>query len=140
SSTPPTYLETRCAICSIRACAVRDKITTGREAMSYSRTLQIAAASIAATLVLAAPAWSQSETPPKAGGTLEVGTVYVTLSALSWDSADWNWKHNHDTGAVYEQLFVADLSKSRRLGGKHPFYADAWLPSDAIRGELAETW
>ena len=25
-------------------------------------------------------------------------------------------------------------------GGKHPFYADAWLPSDAIRGELAESW
>ena len=22
------------------------------------------------------------------------------------DLADWNWKHNHDTGAVYEQLFV----------------------------------
>ena len=87
--------------------------------MSHSRTsLQIAAASIAATLAFAAPALAQSESPPKAGGTLEVGTVYVTLSALSWDSADWNWKHNHDTGAVYEQLFVADLSKSRRLGGK----------------------
>ncbi|WP_204352285.1 hypothetical protein, partial [Klebsiella variicola] len=74
------------------------------------------------------------------GGTLEIGTVYVTLSALSWDNADWNWKHNHDTGNVYEQLFAADLSKSKRLGGKHPFYADAWLPSDAIRGELAESW
>jgi peptide/nickel transport system substrate-binding protein len=109
--------------------------------MSHSRTsLQIAAASIAATLAFAVPALAQSEAPPKAGGTLEVGTVYVTLTALSWDSADWNWKHNHDTGAVYEQLFVADLSKSRRLGGKHPFYADAWLPSDAIKGELAENW
>ena len=86
------------------------------------------------------PAFAQSEQPPKAGGTLEIGTVYVTLSALSFDPADWNWKHNHDTGAVYEQLFVADLSKSKRLGGKHPFYADAWIPSDAIRGELAETW
>jgi hypothetical protein len=38
----------------------------------------------------------------------------VTLSALSWDNADWNWKHNHDTGHVYEQLFAADLSKSKR--------------------------
>ena len=28
----------------------------------------------------------------------------------------------------------------KRNGGKHPFYADAWLPSDAIRGELAESW
>ncbi|UYN94962.1 MAG: ABC transporter substrate-binding protein [Enhydrobacter sp.] len=77
---------------------------------------------------------------PKYGGTLEIGTVYVTLSALSWDAHDFNWKHNHDTGLVYEQLFVADLSKSVKAGGKHPFIADAWLPSDAIRGELAESW
>lgn len=77
---------------------------------------------------------------PQYGGTLEVGTVYVTLSALSWDPHDWNWKLNHDTGQFYEQLFAADLSKSKRLGGKHSFYADAWLPSDATRGELAESW
>jgi peptide/nickel transport system substrate-binding protein len=109
--------------------------------MSVTRAaLRLAAASLAVTLSLATPVSAESEQPPKPGGTLEVGTVYVTLSALSWDSADWNWKHNHDTGQVYEQLFVADLSKSRRLGGKHPFYADAWLPSDAIRGELAEKW
>ena len=50
---------------------------------------------------------------PQYGGTLEIGTVYVTLSALSWDPADWNWKLNHDTGLFYEQLFAADLSKSR---------------------------
>jgi peptide/nickel transport system substrate-binding protein len=83
---------------------------------------------------------AKADTKPQYGGTLEVGTVYVTLSALSWDLADWNWKQNHDTGQVYEQLFAADLSKSRKNGGPHPFYADAWLPSDAIRGELAESW
>src|SRR5262245_39056429 len=108
--------------------------------MKKFRTGRLAAASIAATLAFTAPGSAQSEQPPKPGGTLEVGTVYVTLSALSWDNADWNWKHNHDTGAVYEQLFAADLSKSKRLGGKHRFYADAWLPSDAIRVELAESW
>ncbi len=88
--------------------------------------------------LLAAPALAQEK--PKYGGTLEVGTVYVTLSALSFDPADWNWKLNHDTGNYLEQLFAADLSKSVRNGGKHPFYADAWLPTDAIRGELAESW
>ena len=82
---------------------------------------------------------AETETP-RYGGTLEVGTVYVTLTALSWDAQDWNWKHNHDTGQVYEQLFAADLSKSVKNGGPYPFYADAWLPSDAIRGELAESW
>src|SRR6185295_3265236 len=84
-----------------------------------------------------------AETPqgkPQYGGSLEIGTVYVTLSALSFDPADWNWKLNHDTGLFYEQLFAADLGKSKQNGGKHPFYADAWLPSDAIRGEVIESW
>lgn len=83
---------------------------------------------------------ARADTKPQYGGTLEVGTVYVTLSALSWDLADWNWKQNHDAGQFYEQLFAADLSKAKKNGGPHPFYADAWLPSDAIRGELAESW
>ena len=93
-------------------------------------------------LVLAASsAFAESpQEKPKYGGALEIGTVYVTLSALSFDPADWNWKLNHDTGLFYEQLFAADLSKSKQHGGKHPFYADAWLPSDAIRGELVESW
>src|SRR5262249_37370015 len=83
---------------------------------------------------------AQAPPTPRYGGTLEIGTVYVTLPALSWDPQDWNWKLNHDTGMFYEQLMAADLDKSVRKGGKHRFYADAWLPSDAIRGELAERW
>ncbi len=78
--------------------------------------------------------------PPQYGGKLNVGTIYPTLSALSWDTADWNWKQNHDTGLVYEQLFSADLDKSLRKGGPHKFQLEAWLPADAIRGELAESW
>lgn len=107
--------------------------------MSRRRKASVFASIGAAAALFAGQAFAQGEAP-KPGGTLEVGTVYVTLSALSWDLADWNWKQNHDTGQFYEQLFAADLSKSKRLGGKHPFYADAWLPSDAIRGELAESW
>lgn len=77
---------------------------------------------------------------PQYGGKLEVGTFFITVSSMSWDSKDWNWKFNHDAGPVYEQLFAADLSKSKHRGGEHGFVADAWLPSDAIRGELAESW
>ena len=99
----------------------------------------VTAGIVGLALALGAGTVKAQETP-KYGGALEIGTVYVTLSALSWDLADWNWKQNHDTGQFYEQLFAADLSKSVRNGGKHPFYADAWLPSDAIRGELAESW
>ena len=78
--------------------------------------------------------------PPQYGGTLSIGTVYPTISALSWDLADWNWKQNHDTGQYYEQLFAADLSKAKRNGGKYAFRDPAYLPLDSIRGELADTW
>ncbi len=77
---------------------------------------------------------------PRYGGTLDIGTVSVTISPLSWDPADWAWKINHDTGMVREQLFAGDLSKSVRMGGPFPFIADAYLPTAAIRGELAERW
>jgi peptide/nickel transport system substrate-binding protein len=94
----------------------------------------------AAVLLSAGAASAENGEAPKYGGSVDIGTVYVTLSALSWDAHDFNWKHNHDTGLVYEQLFAADLSKSVKAGGKHPFIADAWLPSDGTRGELAESW
>ena len=90
-----------------------------------------------AGLLLAPPAWAET---PHYGGNLEIGTVYVTISALSWDPADYAWKLNHDTGPYLETLFSGDLSKSLRNGGKFNFKPDAWLPTDAIRGELAESW
>jgi peptide/nickel transport system substrate-binding protein len=85
-------------------------------------------------------ALSATAEAPRYGSTLDVGTVSVTLSALSWDPADWAWKSTHDTGMVREQLFVGDLSKSVRKGGPYPFIADAYLPEDSIKGELAESW
>lgn len=97
----------------------------------------------ALTFVLAAgPAAGQSfkmETP-KYGGTLEIVTVYATISALSWDNYDYNWKHNHDTGQVYEQLFVTDVSQFKSRGGKWTMTPDAYIPSESMRGELAEKW
>ena len=43
-----------------------------------------------------------------------------TLSALSWDPADWNWKLNHDTGQFYEQLFAADLERASARAASIP--------------------
>ncbi|MDA1298618.1 MAG: ABC transporter substrate-binding protein [Proteobacteria bacterium] len=92
-------------------------------------------------LVTLGSPWSKAAPPvPQYGGTLNVGTVHVTLSALSWDPTDWAWKSNHDTGMVRELLFAGDLDKSVRKGGVYPFISDAYLPDDAIRGELAESW
>ena len=77
---------------------------------------------------------------PQYGGDLNVGTVYVTLSALSWDPADWTWKANHDAGLAREQLFVADLSQSKARGGPYPFVNEAHIPPEAVVGELAQDW
>ena len=82
----------------------------------------------------------RNEETPQYGGSINVGTVYITLSALSWDPSDWNWKGNHDSGLVRELLFAGDLEKSKRKGGDYSFIADAYLPEDSIRGELAESW
>ncbi|GGC60701.1 hypothetical protein GCM10010994_19170 [Chelatococcus reniformis] len=98
------------------------------------------AAAAALACLLPSVAGAQAEKPPQYGGTLNIGPIYLTLSPLSWDPVDWPWKFSQDTALVYEQLFVADLSKSKRNGGPYPFVADAWLPADAIRGELAESW
>lgn len=84
--------------------------------------------------------FAESSSEVQYGGTLNIGTVYPTLSALSWDPEDWNWKNNHDAGMFYEQLFAADLDKSVGNGGQYPFFSDAYIPADALRGELAETW
>jgi peptide/nickel transport system substrate-binding protein len=106
------------------------------------QTLQRLAGIGALTFALAAPAAAESfkmETP-KYGGALEIVTVYATISALSWDNYDYNWKHNHDTGAVYEQLFVTDVSNFKSRGGKWTMTPDAYIPSESMRGELAEKW
>ena len=94
--------------------------------------------SLAALLAVSTPAALAQA--PQYGGTLNIGHHHVTLSPLSWDPADWTWKYNQDTGLATETLFAADLSKSQGRGGKHRFISDAWLPTDAIRGELAENW
>jgi len=77
---------------------------------------------------------------PQYGGTLSVGNVNLMISPLSWDPADWNWKQNQDTGMYFEQLFAADLDQSLKKGGPYPFSMQAFIPAEAIRGELVESW
>ena len=95
------------------------------------------AVGLLAGVAIAAPAQAQK---PQYGGSLEIGTVYTTISALSFDPQDFAWKLNHDTGPYLETLFAGDLNKSVRRGGKYNFKPDAWVPEDALRGELAESW
>ena len=97
-------------------------------------------ASVLVAALAAASAFAQAPAKPQYGGTINIGTIFLTVPPLSFDSADWTWKFNHDMGLAYESLFAADLSKAKRNGGPYDFTIDAFLPSDAIRGELAESW
>src|SRR5882724_3359190 len=101
---------------------------------------RIAATAVLVSALVAGPASAENGGKPQYGGTLEIATMFATLSALSWDPYDWNWKLNHDTGEFYEQLVAGDLDKSVKKGGKYAFIIDAFLPPDAQRGELAESW
>jgi len=99
-----------------------------------------AGASAIGLSLVASPALAQFKLgTPEYGGTLEISTVRPAISALSFDNYDWPWKHNHDTGGVYEQLFVADISKARSRGGNYSL-TDSYVPTDLMRGELAEKW
>ncbi len=95
----------------------------------------------AAALLVCSSSWAQAPAQkPQYGGALSVANVYYTISPLTFDTADMAWKINQDTGLVYEQLMVADLSKAKRNGGKHPFVSDSFIPPDGLKGELAEKW
>ena len=91
------------------------------------------------TTVCAASVNAQVE-KPKYGGSLSIGTNSPSLAPLSWDPADWNYKTAQDAGFYYDRLFVADFTKSKAQGGPYLFKSDSFLPSDAVRGDLAESW
>ena len=87
---------------------------------TVKRALLAGAMMLAGMTTAGGAAYAENGQKPQYGGSLEIGTVYVTLSALSFDPNDWNWKLNHDTGQYLEQLFQGDLSKARSRGGPQP--------------------
>ena len=77
---------------------------------------------------------------PQYGGTIRICTIYPTLNALTWDPYDWGWKTNHDASLYMEHLLVGDLQKGPRGTNEYPFVADAHIPPQFVKGELAESW
>jgi peptide/nickel transport system substrate-binding protein len=74
------------------------------------------------------------------GGTLTYLDQSPSINALSWDNIDIVWKHNQDNGFFKECLMMGDLQKGPRGTKKYSFQAGGWIPSDVLRGELAERW
>ncbi len=77
---------------------------------------------------------------PKYGGTVRFMDMAPTVNPLSWDNADWVWKHGHDTGFYAEHLIMGDLQKGPRGTNEYAFHASGWIPPEVQRGELAESW
>ncbi|MBN1380972.1 MAG: ABC transporter substrate-binding protein [Deltaproteobacteria bacterium] len=75
------------------------------------------------------------------GGTLTFTDMYPQINPMSWDSADWNWKHGYDTGFYIEHLMMGNLQKGPRGANLFHFKnVGAYIPPEAVRGELAESW
>ena len=144
SSMPPTCSATRCAICSIRACAARADDKPRRESGGSHDDEDVCAGlprPVAAVLALAPPplrsrrreaairrhARDRHRLRDAVGAVL--GSRRLELEAEP--------RHRPVLRAAVRRR---PRPRAKRNGGKHPFYADAWLPSDAIRGELAESW
>ncbi|MBW2086205.1 MAG: ABC transporter substrate-binding protein [Deltaproteobacteria bacterium] len=77
---------------------------------------------------------------PQYGGTLKVANLGAHLNPISWDIAEWTWKHGHDTGLYMEHLFMGDLQKGPRGTNEYAFAASAWIPPTVMRGELVESY
>ncbi len=76
--------------------------TTYRPLRDIALASMLALGSAGAIAQTLAPAMTEK---PQYGGTLNIGMIYLTLSPLSWDPADWTWKYNQDTGLTTETLF-----------------------------------
>ena len=77
---------------------------------------------------------------PQYGGTLRFMDMAPHLNPLSWDNADWVWKHGADTGFYMEHLIMGDLQKGPRGTNEYGFHASAWIPPEIMKGELVERW
>ncbi len=76
----------------------------------------------------------------KTNGTLTFTELVPTVNPMTWDIADWVWKHGYDTGFVTEHLIIGDLQKGPRGSKKFPFENNAWIPPDIQTGQLLEKW
>ena len=92
------------------------------------------------TCLISTFAWSASAKPPQYGGTFTYLDMAPTINPISWDNADWVWKHAYDTGFYAEHLLMGDLNKGPRGSKQYDFKTLSWIPPNVTRGELLHKW
>ncbi len=66
---------------------------------------------------------------PQYGGTLRYLDMSPSINPMTWDNADWVWKHGYDTGFYMEHLMMGDLQKGPRGTNEYAFHHSGWIPS-----------
>ncbi len=77
---------------------------------------------------------------PQYGGALTILEKYPGINPMTWDNANWSWKHGYDTGFYMEHLLMGDLQKGPRGTKQYDFVEVAWIPPEFVRGELVQKW
>lgn len=76
---------------------------------------------------------------PNRDGKVNIITNYRNLDPLTWDYQNWTWKQNHD-GLQLDHLMAGDLDKGPLGTNEFSFVAQAYIPPEVTRGEIAESW
>lgn len=96
---------------------------------------------VSAIIVFWGPGKAGAQQAVKYGGTLTIFDQVPMVNPMSWDNADWNWKHGYDTGYYIEHLLMGDLQKGPRGTKQWAFGGTgSYIPPFAVRGELVERW
>ena len=81
------------------------------------------------------PSTGEMVTAPEYGGTLTYGRTGTGEHCDAWANSGWS---HHFNGVVSEMLGVADWAVDRRE--QNPLVTAYQVPSDILRGQLAESW
>jgi peptide/nickel transport system substrate-binding protein len=108
--------------------------------MRKSNKAYLMASLVVFLLIPGSLAFGATPAVPKYGGTLTILEMYPAVNPISWDNANWVWKHGYDTGFYMEHLMMGDLQKGPRGTKQYDFLENSWIPMEYLRGELLEKW
>ncbi|WP_167812616.1 ABC transporter substrate-binding protein [Marinobacter daqiaonensis] len=70
---------------------------------------------------------------------VNLATIYYGIDAVTWDTSKWNWKANHDM-LFMDHLIMGDLDYGPSGKNVNDFIAQAFIPPEHYKGDLAESW
>jgi peptide/nickel transport system substrate-binding protein len=87
-----------------------------------------------------APTTKPPITEPQYGGTITALQLVAGIEPAAWDPQVCDWRNNVFLGPYMENLLMGDLSKGPRGTNQFDFAEVQYLPSEVIKGCIAESW